>query len=866
MSNTLVDFVLKNIWCNPRQDDTYTIQPERLTLPYGCRHTAKVLDRIIPMPTEGDYYHVFQLGLVYPNGLNVYKDLPDWPVDVWLSVKECMSHQPVTIEFYNQQGVMFPRRDVYFMLMDERNLIICLRQNNRIPVNYTTSQYFIKFYLNRYFETDRFPGGQKIVIHSENPLTQQAILDLQTILIQYRALPGYCFCFVNGLLVDEISIATVVIGDYVELVYDRSVKRIVHFPISILKNYLSNLDQERKYLLHYEASDVDSIEFYDDNSIYLTRVNNQRFKGIFNYHHRPASMRMVTHRDYGLSVNDVYDRLQDLNQLTNQNQASIENCRVSLFIREAGYDRGLVYNLFKLNELYKLSDVQIVDTLIGEANSIDLWQASNLEASMYSHVLSKQEGNVTLLEAKNALGYDSIAKYFSDAIIEITPEMSGYVPLPVLLRSNSTIYEYNAEGYLLGHYYNQNNDIYILQNVNTKYIEVLKGEATDAPSVYFNTSSFTLPVSHNWRLYLNHLNNGQVIDNWLDITETSMYSIENQQIVYTTADVNQILMLRTDEKFLALDYTITPHEGLISVNLVEQNLFSGTLYDMTVPVPGLQFDVFINDRPAIEGVDYRIEFPRINLISKQHLIQPAASSEQRLHIRMRGLSLDGANWEPIQDVGFIQYGFLSNNSHFDIRDDAVSRVIINGKLITKDSLKFSENHQGVYIHDMYNGLPYMVQPIAQSIQPLISEDSYRFRESSRVINQRLSNFLTDRLPQPPRTGVFSFPNRYPLYSLFLSGIIFDILRGVIPPTAYKKELTDQQVIELCEPYLSWLEHDVIVPNGEISDEFVVVHPHLNNDTIPINLYAYRFVASVVRIYAKVPIDLSSFLIASTVEE
>lgn len=863
MSNTLIDFVLKNIWCNPRQDDTYTIQPERLTMPYGCRYTAKVLDRILPMPTANEYYHVFQLGLVYPNGLNIYKDLPEWPVNTWLSVKECMTYQPVTIEVYNQQGVVLPRNTVYFMLMDERNLIVAIKEVNQLPLVYSSSQFFIKFYMNRYFETDRFPGGEKIVIHSEQPLTQQAVLDMQLLYNQYKVLPGYCFCFVNGLFVDEISLITASAGDYVEFVYDRSVKRIVHIPVELLKDYFSTLDNERKFLLHYPATDVDSVEFYDDNTLYITRRNDTHFKGLFSYHHRPASMRMVTHRDYGISVNDVYDRIFDLNTISNQSQNSLTGCRISLFIREAGYDRALVYEMNKLHELYKLSDDQVIETLVGESNNLSLWRAPVLEASMYSNVISNQTGAVTYQEAKEALGYDSIAKYFGESIIKILPSMNGYVPLPLLLRNNSTIYEYDVNGHLIGSYYNQSNDIYILQNQTTAFIEVLKGKGTNVPSVYFDTHIFPLPVNYNWRLYLNHLNNSQVTDNWLDITDTSLYQIQNNQIVYTATDINQILMLRTDEKFIALDYTLTPHEGLISVNLVEQNLFTGSLADMTIPIPGLQFDVFINNKPAVEGIDYRIHFPRIDIISKRHLIQPAATNAQSLHIRMRGLSLDGVSWETVKDVGFIQYGFLSNNSHFDVREDAVSRVIIDGKLIDRSLIKFSEEHQGVYINDVYNGLPYMVQPIAVPLKPLLTEDTYLFRDRSININERIGNYLTDQLPQPERTGVFASSERYPLYSLFLSGIIFDILRGVIPEEAYTKTLTDQEVVTLCQPYLKWLKHDVITPNGQIAEEFVVVHPHLNHDTIPINLYAYRFVASAVRIYAKVPIDLSSFLIAVT---
>lgn len=861
MQNILRDYAIRNIWCNPRQDSQFTFKPKRISGIAGVRNRARVVDRIITLPKHNKRYHLFQIGQINISLLNVFRDLPDWKVDRWISIDDSINYKHVLTMVYNNQGVMLPGYICYLMYMDERNLILAVEETSGISVDFRTDALYLRVYQNAFFESNRFLGTIKLYSTGKRVNTVPEILALQNQFNTYSSYSGKCFAYINGMRVQDITLVNTTIGDHVYFVYDASVAKTIVFNIKTLPTFISHIDASRRYCLHYSNDGVNNIEFFDDNEMFILKDKGAgKYKGIYAYRHQISTVRMVTHRDYSLDVNAVNYWTTQLRDLIDDNTGLLEDYNIELVIRNSGYDRSLVHEHHRLHELYKMNPFNVRYTMLGTVQKLYLWRAEKLEASMYSRLMSSLVTDIDDDRVIEALGYNAISKLFGDTPVKLPlSEPNRAIELPKLMHENATVYEYDQHGNLLEYHYNVSGGEYIARNALTVYFEALRGEATNTPDVQFHSERFTLPVECNWRLYRAHITGG-ILDNlWMDITNSDDYEIVNNEIVYTGSDLGVYLMLRTDKKFLAYDTHITPVDGNIRFPISEMENRDGVVHHYIMPVPAGELDVFLNGKLLVEGIGYNVNFPEICIFAKEYFIQPANTTPQHIHVRFKGLCNSDLMWEKPADIGFIEHGVLSNNNKFDIRDDKVLRITVDGSIKTRDELTFSEGYVGVSTINPINGKPYMIRDIVVPLKEITDEDTYSFRAKSLLVDKHVGEYMTVMHPQPPRNAPSAITARHQIFSPFICKILYRIINGFIPASVYSANLTDQQVLNICQPYEDWLVFDPIHELRAIDEDYVVIHPHAHYSILTISLHAYRFLQAVVRLYAGNKVNLSEFL-------
>lgn len=854
MSDPLLSFAYENIWCNPRQDRQYTIQPKRLTYIHGAINRAVVIDRTISLPTKGDVYHIFQIGQILTNSISIKRDEPDWQVDRWIDLHELMIAKNVLLNLYNQNGVSIPGMTSYLMWMDEHDLILAVKETSQIPVNYRTDPFYLRTYHNAYYDSTR--AGGSIYVDGEiiNNSTQAAAF--QANYEGYKTRPGKCFCYINGYLVDDLSVATMVAGSVVEFVYDPSIAKVVSYRLRDMKTYLSVKDNNRKYLIHYPKDGDSVIEFFDDADCYVVKKNNTNYKGIYNYRHHLRSARMVTHRDFGLSVDDMANRCFGLRSLIDDDDDILEYW-MRVYIRESGYDRSLVYEHHRLHELYKLNEQYIEESLLGTGDSTNVWRCEVLEANNYTKIMAALDADFTKGNVVDGLGYSSVSTYFGN-----TPQKVpgvGYVEVPHILQTRSTVYEYDSDGKMLNcHIHTAGPNVSIIDPL-TRTIEVLQGHGSHSPECFIGDSC-TIPPDCNYRVYLTHKLGGHLLA-WDHITYDPLCAITGDQFQYHGLSPDHIVMLRTDRDFLAYDTTAIADSGVLTFLLTEVSDVDGDLIERPLTVSWLQLDIFLNGYSLIEGIDYSVDYPRVVVHSKRHLKQPTQTEVQNIHIRFRGLSDHPTEWEKPKDIGYIEYGYMSNNNRHDIRDDQVLRITMNGRIKTREDVVFSEGHVGVSLLDSTNGMPYMVRDIVVPMRGLVADrDTYGYRQISLDMNDIVSDYMTSKMPQPPRPGVFVIPELYPMYSPFISRLIDDIINGAIPSTEYTRVLSPDEVRTICSPYEMWLKHDPISAVLKQDERVTIIHPYPHYGEVMLTLHAYRFLLQAIALYATSRIELSGFIV------
>lgn len=856
MFDYIKDHAVKNVWCVPDQDSQVIIEPAKLTPLIGAYISFKVLNKKIDLPDMSSYWHIYQIGQLHPLIIGLFPKN-----NKWVSFDQACNNQKTICDIYLNSGIQLPRFNTYYMYTDEKNLIIAVRKNNKIPFNFLSDKIFLRVYNNEYFNSDRSDALiDSIHVEGIKPTSTAEILSFQNKYNTYLNLPGLTYAFVNGFKVKDINLLTLNIGDYGEFVYDSSIVKTIDFNVGELETFVSTIDDKIKYILHYLGND-DIIQYQDDIDFFIiNNVNTIKEKGVYFHKNNKDSVRMLTHRDYSIVTPYVLGYVTTLQKsLTDSSIINPNDLVIRLHIRKSGYSRPIIFEHNRIKELYKLSDDNIIKAMIGVDSLVPSWKASELENSNYTKIMQSHYTEITNEMVQYGYGYNSISRIIGDTPYKTKLESSRQVSIvPYGLQSNSTVYEYDNNGLLLGYYPHSNGSSYVAVNNDTRVIEIISGVGSLFLDDSFGSNNVELPLDSSYRVYVT-MKTGGVPDNiWSDVTGTDSYYLENNKIKWVDTNFDPYIRVRSNHTFLSYDLNLQANIGLIKFDLNNIENREGFTAEYVMQVPMGELDIFLNGKSLIKGLDYNVNFPEVVIFNKEYLVSPLTEL-QNIHIRFTGFCDKNLKLTHVNDYGFIKHGFLSNNNKFDIRDDKVLRIVIDGKLKTRDDVLFSEEHTGVSIINTINGRPYSIRDIVVPLKGLTKEDTYTLREKSLVVDNEISNYLTLKLPQPERPALSAIAARYQIFSPFICKIIYDLNIGILNDPLLLNNYSDNTVNQICKPYEYLLEFDPIVSKNKVDTNFVVIHPHNLFTVIELDFFSYRFVERVIKLYAKGLVSISPFL-------
>lgn len=859
MYDYLVDHAIKNVWCTPDQDNQRIYAPKRLTANGGIKSSFRVMWRLIDMPDVKSHWHVYQIGQINPVILNL---LPD--VSEWTSFSEPMNSRKLIADIYTGNGVQLPRFDTYFMFTSDHNLIVAIKKNKNISWDFDNEQPYIRLYSNAYFASARADAVADIIYTSgANIVKTNDILNIQNEYNQYATKVGATYVFVNGIRVDRINLFTVRVGDWCEFVYDSSIKKVVDFKLSDLQVFTSTLDSTLKYLLHHADDDVTTIDYRDDIDVFLMySTGSNSHKGLWYHKNEDDSMRMVTHRDYAIPTAYIAGYENKLTTILGIGGYVPQNLIIRLHIRQSGYDRALVYEANRIKELYKLPAALIPRAMLGIDATVPNWQVANLENSGYTQIMAADCCDITNPLVNTAYGYNAISRLLGN-----TPQLTRLessvqmVDLPYGIQTSCTVYEYNAAGEMLGYYLHTLGSRYSCVNPTTTLVEAISGAGGRILTDRFSATDITVDTSQSYRVYWNFKATVGIAADWVDITGTDKYTVINSVVTRTPAIVAGIIMVRTEDRFLAYDLQLPMTGGELRFGITQTRPVNSLPTSISMEVPLGEIDVFLNKKSLIRDLDYILHFPEIAIINKEYLIDPL-NTLQNIHIRMTGYCDTSMTVNEPSDVGFIEHGLLSKNNRFDIRDDKVLRIVVGGKVYDRSELVFSEDHTGVSILNPINGKPYSIQDTVVPLKSYTAEPTFVVRARALVIDQAVSQYLTLKIPEPVIGAPSAIVNRYALFSPFICKIIYDLKSGVLNDARYKVNYSDMVASAICAPYLHLLQFDPTQQAQMLDSRYVIVHPHNLYNTINLDLYSYRFLERIIKIYTNNLITLSGFVTLS----
>jgi hypothetical protein len=856
MVDYLVDHAQHNVWCTPHQDYQSIVKPRRLSAPGGVWNYIDLMGRRFTLPQQSVRFHVYMVGQLHPLLMGL---LPQQYK--WVAFSDACNAEKLIVDLYSAKGIQLPRFESYYLITPDKNLIVAVKKQATIPFDLEVEDLFLRVYRNSYFNTDRAGASHAdyIQVTGQRVLNQAAILQMQKDYKALAALPGCVSAFVNGYRVSGIDPFTATIGDVVEYVYDSSVYQTLDFELGALPTFTSTLDAKYKYLLHYAGAGDGTIDYEDDIDVFVYLKDQfGRFKGVYFPRNAGDALRNVTHKDYSLPT--AY-----LAALATANGWDVDNLTIRLQVRLGGWGiRKLVFDANRIFELYKLPDADVQQALLGVNSTVPYWRADTLEASAYTAIMRADSPVFPLQLVEDAYGYNAISKLLGDTPAQ-AERVGGrlQVAIPYGLQNNCTGYEYDAQGWLLGHYAAGLGPVYYATNPDCAMVELISGQGSQRLDEVYGQATSLIDPKANYRFYTCPIgDDGKPTNVWTDVTGSGQYAVQNGKVTWLI-DLNKFdTCVRSDNTFLAYQMALKPADGLLQFTLVTQVVRNYLVQNQQMQIPMGELDLSLNGHALVEDIDYIVQFPQV-LITNKAFLEDVENQTQVVDVRMTGFCNPDFSRTERWDYGFVMYDQLSNNSKFDLRDDKVLRIQVGGNVVTREAFTFAEDSPAVTVPNGNNGKPYEVRDIVVPVRGNTVSDTYTLRAKSLVVDEVVSDYLTMKLPEQEPETPNVIAQQWTVYSPFFTKLMWDLINGVLTDARLTAQYSDQDVVAICKPYEKWLAFDQTQDENLIDANYLLVTPHNLERTVTVDAYVYKFLSRVVRLYLHNRVNMSRWLRIAT---
>lgn len=854
MTDVLTDHAIKHVWCTPNQDLQVIYEPQRITRPRGARGEVSYNWHVYPMPTPNEVYHVFVIGQYPPEfvGLDTTRNL-------WRTVGSIMESERLYADVYTSTGRQLVRREVYVLVTQNRNLLVAVRAQDRV-VNAREEKIFLRLYSNAFYYSNQGRlGDYEIVCRSKEVRSAQEALEFQRHYHIYRDRPvGAAMLFVNGYYRDDYRPNDYVVGDKLEFVYDSSVKMVKEFRLRYTPTFESNKDDKRKYLLSWDGAQIpeEMIDYRDDIDVYLVRKTGGRHKGLYYHKNNDDALRQVTHRDYSVVVDYVAGYQATM---LDDGWDTLDDVWVRLFIRHSGYQRPLADENNRIRELYKLPYRDRVKAMVGVDATVENWRAETLENSPYINLMDLRRRYITNELVREAYGYNAIS-----AIIGNTPQqvkVQGqwrYVELPYGLQNLSTAFEIDASGKLISSYLHTSGYFYTAFNSNCEMVEMIGGRGGRQLDMRFAEQNVPIDRTRSYRFYVAEINQGLVLnDTWQDVTgDDTKYAIVDGKVVWFVNLSLFAVCVASDAYFLNYEeYLSSTQGGLYRFSVNATTKWAGEDRTGVAVIPPGRLDVWLNDECLIEGLDYFVKWPEVVISNKRYL---NTTGRQKVRVRCTGFCDSDMQRPKPADYGFVRYGRLSRNNRFDIRDDRVMRFVVNGRTYDRSVLEFIEDDASVYMQNVPNGAPYVIDDIVVPLRRVTDVDTYDLRNEAREIDKKVSDYLTMKLPEPVEPNPDQILERYEIFSPFAATVMHDLVNGVLSTDQFLGHYSDMDVRRALEDNYSWLL-DYDPTTHDLDLEHVHVHPHERYTEVELDIWQYNLLNRAIKVFLDDKVDITRFV-------
>lgn len=841
-----------------------------------------------------------------------------YPHNTWIKASTFARNRGVTLDIYTGDGLMFLRDETYIMDTFEGGTLVAIPKNDNYPLPLGKNLYMHCYSLDinvRNVQPEnlvKYSVGYVGAIYLQHEDLERIRLNYDT----WKAYNmGQVLLWHNG-VVKPIDDVHPIPGDLVEASYDPSIEMIAQFEYKKMASYYSEADKKKKVILFPGFDDKPRVyRYYDDCHFY---IKNRRNGNAYYYHRNSEdACRQLTHQDYGMAAPYIELLAARLINDDTTKQTTMADIDVMVSYHKTLWKVKLGPTSSRINDLYLLEDRNdILNAMTGNNSAIVEWTANALELSPTNLVLNRDIRFLTTKAVREGLGYNGCSVAMSNSPLYMPhepPGTTGHVPIyttppytsglgyevPPTFVELSTAYEYDKDGLLLRLVEVRNQEWYS-PGEGCWYVEWSLGKATTWLDYKVSQSDIPFRKGYGFRVYKakyaidpnwtpplesdpNEIkvstdgtlpygdkqaelkvlaygevpeepgdlpDGGMIVGDWIDITDTDEYEIVDEHIVLRFDTINYVGLVVTDYHHLYNEFDQTHLDNSLTFAITHQWPIGGVLLPME---PG-QIDVWMNDHPLIENVDYYLDFPNVYITNKMWLKEGGVQN-----FKYRGIGLSKNGLVNTSELGVVADGVIGFNGRYNLRIDRPTKTIIGGRLHLTQIIDSAEDiHHGRNV-GKYNGWPYEVKHIYSANKYVDWYDTYWGYDDARALDKKISDYLTEVVkykPKQPVDVVYMEQDKYRLYSPFLSKIINELILGFMdaPEVSGNEVPYPPSVVDnLTREYQWLLKYDPIV--NDIDLRFFTVQPYNNLETLTVTPDQLTFITQINNLFLKGKIQI-----------
>lgn len=808
----------------------------------------------------------------------------------WYSVDSVCEANGMVIDVYLDNGVKFPRHECWIMRRPDKNLLLAVKdwtaldlgtktkpdyytgQSVRVPRTLDEEVLSVRFYRNALGDNNLKCVAATIdsVGTFNSFMTQCAAIEAS------NTRRGAGLYWLDGYIVNR---PTAYNNSYqnkvLSFVWEDSIKAVQRFSVQDLFQFNSQLDTGKvKYALVRDSS-YQMIDFSDDVDVYVVTGTGDNYKGVYMDRSRNDTLRMLTHNAYSVRKDQV-DRLVSENAFF----TTPSQIQIMLVVREGGMQRGLTQQHSRIEELYRLSYAQIKAAICTDTSPVQEWTAVELEKSAYCRImgLTAQEITDTLID--DAYGYNAATRQVANPVCRAvsnagrtyfnTPRVAE-LPDRGTGEGRRSMFCYDADGKFIGWFssIDRLDFVQVPQSLNaTAHVECFNATtSTTRDGTYFDTDMETTDLAqYGFRCYACPIVGGVPNQNWVDITGTPYY-VYDPTGDQANGYVPRLTWNTALEASAAMKFCVklggiihwyladapqpnvsVPYVGFMKLTVTAETNLNGTWTNQPQRLQPGNVDVIMDGESLIETIDYYMQWPDIVIVKR-----PSTPPHETSIIVRSYRHCDEQTMQtlPPREVGFVKSGILSVGCHYDVRNDRNMRIVVAGAFKDRSQVMFAEGFGNVLSTD---GRPYALSDYVVPVEGFTTKETLPFRRLSLDLDNRVSDYLTERLPTIHPNLPTIVETRWSVFSPFCSAVLHALINGVLDSAPLAGSYLDSQIQAWVSPWLDLLDFD---PCTKLVDRnYIHIYPHPNLTVMTVTRDQYRFLERVIRLYLHDQVDLS----------
>lgn len=840
--NPLLEYAIANLWGNPEENQQYQVKTVKVSNYYGVVNNFPLMNKWRTLPVRDRLYHVFNVGGLDPGYYNFRTNVHRQnPLDRWINASDLCNRRGMKLDVYNLKGYSYPLAKTWVMFTYDGLTIIALEK-----VKYYTIAEKDDMWFRCYTPSTSVDRYEQTVSPQSNPFVFESMIyetpsELAIFTARYQFLkqkPGFTGVTHNGALFlgAPNAIPGLGVGDAVEIWHDPTVIRTETYNYSQLPDFYSTMDKKRKLIIHPPKREGDfTLRYFDDNDYYLVGAGSY---GLYFNRNNETAIRQLTHVDVAIADDNIQTTCTyhpALNKLS--------DVKVMVLVRESDWEYQWPYDHQRIRYLYRMDDTGILKAMTGERSTVPEWSAPMLESGAVLTFTRNQFKDQSREAAKLAVGYNAATRVLSQTPIKVTYEEGGRgILVPVTYRKECSVWEYNAQGLLLGYYNISDASYYNPFNANCTMVEFIAGHHGRTVDYLITNKDIPLNALNDVRVYTVAFN----VDTQLtqgpmtDVTgNKAVYDIVNGYIVWKGLDtVNQRGVLLFNTSFLGYTFELDHLDHSLSFAVTQIYEGGGLLF----PTSFANYDLFLNGHPLIDKVDWVFEDQFFHIFNKEFIVE----GPQEITFRAHQFHEDQVNPKYDIELGYVDGGVIGRFPRYNLREDRVTRTVIGGRLFLTDDVPTAETQSPDSLWDELNGRPYMVKHVFCPIKFVEPYTNFPGYKESREVDKRVSDYLTEWLPKPVVNPVIPvLQDKYRLFTPFMSVIVNGLLNGLISLPALKDQeegYSEQVIRSLVAPYMWWLKYDPIVLDFDL--RYFAIMPYANFGIVTVKSNELAFLRQV----------------------